>query len=74
MNWDKALRQIEQALAEGKDVTVRYHRKWMTNSSRWDKVYDISEYEWDGETCKVVNTYSDQIDKAMHIIDSVEVE
>ncbi len=74
MKWNKAVDQIEQALAAGKAVSVRYHRKWMTKLPQFDKVDSVSRYMWNGQICKAVNTYHDQIDGDMHIIDEVIIE
>lgn len=74
MKWNKAVEQIEQALAADKAVSVYYHRKWMKNDAHYDKVDSVCEYDWHGETCKSVNTYNDQIDEYSHIIDEVIIE
>lgn len=74
MKWDKAIKHIEFGLADGRDVEIRYHRKWMTNDVHYDKVTDVSEYDWQGKTCKVINTLYDQIDGEIHIVDFVRIE
>jgi len=80
MKWNKAVDQIEQALATRKAVSVRYHRKWMKQDEHFDKVEIVSKYEWWNDTkccfqiCKVVNTFHDQLDESSHIIDEVIIE
>lgn len=78
MNWNKAIRQIEQALAVDKAVSVEYHRKWMKNDSHCSAVDSVVEYQWEGQICKAVNLYdyaiSDQINEGSHIIDKVIIE
>ena len=74
MKWIKAVEQIEQALAAEKAVSVRYHRKWMKQDEYFDKVDSVSRYIWNGQICKAVNTYHDQLDGDMHIIDEVIIE
>lgn len=71
MKWDKAINKIEKALAEGANVAVHYHRKWMKNDSHLDDVESISKYEWNGQICKAVNTFHDQLNESSHIIDEV---
>ena len=73
MNWNKAVKQIEQALAAGSAVSVDYHRKWMKNDCHYDKVDNVVEYEYEGQICKAVNTWHDQINESSHIIDAVKV-
>ncbi|WP_458397845.1 hypothetical protein [Anaerotignum sp.] len=74
MKWSKAIAQIEEALAAGKDVEIRYHRKWMLQDAHCDKVYSVPEYEYNGQICKAVDTYCDGIDEGSHIIDAVIIE
>ena len=74
MKWNKAVRQIEAALNEGKTVEILYHRKWMLNDSHFDKVDSITEYDWKGKICKAVNTWHDGINESSHIIDEVRVK
>lgn len=71
MNWNKAVKKIEQALAEGANVAVRYHRKWVKQESHIDDVDCISDYDWNGQICKAVNTFHDQLNEGSHIIDEV---
>ena len=77
MKWNKAVDQIEQALAAGKAVSVRYHRKWMKQDEHFDKVYSVSRYVWNGQPLNdavAVNTYYDQLLISSHIIDEVIIE
>lgn len=74
MNWNKAVKQIEKALTAGSAVSVEYHRKWMKNDSHYDKVDNVVEYEYEGQICKAVNTWHDQINESSHIIDEVIIE
>ena len=74
MKWNKAVKQIEQALAADKAVSVHYHRKWMKQDSHFDKVDAVSEYKYEGLTCKAVSTYHDQLLESTHIIDEVIIE
>ena len=71
MKWNKAVKQIEQALAANKDVSIKYHRKWMKQDAHHDNVYSLAEYEYNGQICKAVNTYDDLINEDSHIIDEV---
>lgn len=74
MNWNKAVKQIEQALTADVAVSVRYHRKWMKNDCHFDKIDSVTEYEYKGQICKAVTTYHDQINEGSHIIDEVIIE
>jgi hypothetical protein len=80
MKWIKAVEQIEQALAAGKAVSVRYHRRWITKFPQFDKVDSVVEYDWWNNTkgcfqiCKAVNTYHKQLNEGSHIIDEVIIE
>lgn len=77
MNWNKAIRQIEQALAADKAVSVEYHRKWMKNDSHINDVEEVITYTYEGQICKALNLYngiSDQINEGSHIIDKVIIE
>ena len=74
MKWNKAIEKIEQALAEDHKVIIEYHRKWMKNDYHSDTVDNICEYEWQGQICKAVNTYNDQINESSHIIDAIAVD
>lgn len=74
MKWAKALRQIEWALANGYDVEIRYHRKWMPNDVHYDTVEFIPTYDWRGEECKAISTHHDQIDGTTHIVDYVRIK
>lgn len=71
MNWNKAVAKIEQALNEGANVAVQYHRKWMKNDSHIHDVEEVVEYEYKGKVCKALNLWGDQIDEGSHIIDQV---
>jgi hypothetical protein len=74
MKWNKAVKEIEDALAAGKAASIIYHRKWMKPDSHADLVEDISEYDWQGQICKAVNTRYDQLNEDSHIIDEVIIE
>ncbi len=76
MKWDKAMKQIEQALAAGKAVSVHYRRKYDRSACkyRYDHVESISSYPWKNEICKAVNTRTDQLDSYSHIIDEVIIK
>ena len=74
MKWNKAVEQIEQALAAEKAVSVHYHRKWMKQDAHYDKVDQVISYEWDGETVKAVSTYHNVVDPYSYIIDEVIIE
>ena len=77
MKWETAIAKIGMCLMQcveygGGSVEVTYHRKWNKKLIYFDTVDTIEEYEWNGEMCKVVTTYHDQIDGATHVIDKVE--
>lgn len=74
MKWNKAVEKIEKALANDDYVIITYHRKWMKNDSHTEAVDSISEYEWNGQICKAINTDGNQIDEDSHIIDEVAVD
>lgn len=74
MKWNKAVEQIEQALAAEQAVSVRYHRRWMTKLPQFDKVDSVVEYAYAGKICKAVNTYNDQLNEGSYIIDEVIIE
>lgn len=74
MNWNKAIEQIEQALAADKAVSVHYHRKWMKQDAHFDTVDKIISYQWDGETVKAISTYNNVVDPYSYIIDDVTIE
>lgn len=72
MKWNKAIQKIEKALADGaKSVMVSYHIKYDRYGWHHDTVENITEYEWNDQICKAVNTYSDQLTEGTHIIDEV---
>lgn len=71
MKWEKAIAKIEKALAEGANVGIQYHRKWMKNDSHIDDVDKVVTYDWHGTECKAINTFNDSIDEGSHIIDDV---
>lgn len=73
MKWEKAISQIETALANGLEVEIRYHRKWTRNANdfKWGMVTDVSEYKWHGQICKAINTHFDQLNEGTHIVDEV---
>ena len=75
MKWEKALKQIEAALTDNKEVEIKYHRKWAKNihDYRIGMVDNVVEYDWHGDTCKAINTYYDQVDEGTHIIDEVNI-
>ena len=74
MKWNAAVKQIEEALEEGKTVEIMYHRKYHTKISLFDVVESISEYTWHGLPEYGINTYRDQINDSWHIIDEVKVK
>ncbi len=71
MKWNKAIKEIENRLAKGEEVTIAYHRKYITAMGYIDKVWDVNPYEWKGTTCKSVNTSRDLLDEGSHIIDAI---
>lgn len=73
MKWNTAIKQIEQAMAEGRQVGIEYHRKWERNSRQFDVVYSVSEYDWNDDVCKGVTTYYDILDEDNYIIDGVVI-
>ena len=73
MKWAKAIAKIEKALAAEKTVVIEYHRKWILQDSHVEHVESVSEYEYEGQICKAVNTFSNQINEGSHIIDGVAV-
>lgn len=76
MKWNKAIEQIEKALADGKVVEVSFHRKWARNCNEFktDRVDCVSAYDWHGETCKGVSTFEGYgLDEGNFIIDDVIV-
>jgi hypothetical protein len=74
MKWNKAVAQIEEALAAGKYVEIRYHRKWMPQDAHFDKVWSVTEYKYNSQIYKAVSTYDDGIDEGSHIIDEVIIK
>jgi len=74
MNWNTAIKKIEQALAAGSAVSVQYHRKWMKQDAHIDTVDKIITYDWKGETVKAVSTYHNVVDPYSYIIDEVRKE
>lgn len=77
MKWSKAVQRIESALAEGKEVEVRYHRKWARNSNeldRWDIVDAVSAYDWQGQQCKGVSLRLNLLDEDNYIIDEITIK
>lgn len=73
MKWQKAIEKIEYALDSGRTVVIEYHRKWNLQDSHVDQVDNVVEYEYEGQICKAVNTWHDQIHESSHIIDGVAV-
>lgn len=75
MKWNKAIKLIEDALEAGQKVEIRYHRKWTRNPNefKWSMVESVSEYNWNNEICKAVNTIHDQLTEGTHIIDEVNI-
>lgn len=73
MKWNTAIKQIEQAMAEGKKVGVEYHRKWARNGRQFDAVYSVGEYVFNGEVCEGVTTYYDILDEDNYIIDGIVI-
>lgn len=73
MNWSKAIIKIEAALAEGKEVELKYHRKWARNVNefKWGMVENVVPYDWNGQICKAVNMHFDQLNEGTHIIDEI---
>ena len=77
MKWNKAIEQIEKALADGKRVEVSFHRKWARNCNEFktDKVDKVVSYDWHGEECKFVDTWEGYgLEEGNFIIDDVIVE
>ena len=77
MKWNKAIEQIEKALADGKRVEVSFHRKWARNCNEYktDKVDKVVSYDWHGEECKFVDTWEGYgLEEGNFIIDDVIVE
>lgn len=74
MKWAKAIRLIEWALAQGHDVEIRYHRKWMPNDTHYDTVSYLPRYDWNGQECRAITTFHDQIDGSTHIVDDVRIK
>ena len=73
MKWNTAIKIIEQAERNGETISIEYHRKWMKNSTRYGVIDTITEYEYNGETYKGLNTFTDILDESSHIIDSIEI-
>lgn len=73
MKWNKAVKEIEKAINNGEDVEIRYHIKHDTRQPRFEKVESISEYEYQGSTCKAINTYHDQVLEGLHVIDEIYI-
>lgn len=73
MKWNKAVKEIEEAIRYRVDVVVEYHVKHDTRQSRFEKVESISEYEYQGTKCKAINTYHDQVLEGLHVIDGIYV-
>ena len=71
MKWNTAIKQIENAIAENKKIEIDYHVKWNKSNCHIDNFDSIVLYEYNGETCKAVNTWFDQINEGSHIIDDV---
>ena len=73
MKWSKAVEIIEKELAQRNTVVIDYHRKWMKQQCGIDTVEKVVEYEYEGKTCKAVNTWHDQLNESSHIIDKINV-
>lgn len=76
MKWNKAIEQIEKAIADGKVVEVSFHRKWARNCNEFktDKVDAVGTYDWKGETLKFVDTWEGYgLEEGNFIIDEVIV-
>lgn len=74
MNWNTAIKKIEQALAADKAVSVHYHRKWMKQDAHFDTVDKIISYRWNDKAVKAISTYNDIVDPYSHIVDEVMEE
>lgn len=77
MKWNKAIAQIEKAIADGKVVEVSFHRKWARNFNEFktDKVDNVVSYDWHGEECKFVDTWEGYgLEEGNFIIDAVIVK
>lgn len=77
MKWNKAIDQIEKAIADGKFVEVSFHRKWARNCNEYktDKVDAVGTYDWNGETLKFVDTWQGYgLEEGNFIIDEVIVK
>ena len=78
MKWNKAIRMIEEALAENKEVEIKYHRKWNRNENevRWSMVSHVSEYTdiKSGTVCKAVHTPFYLLDEGNWIIEEINIE
>lgn len=73
MKWNKAVKEIEEAINNGEDVVIRYHIKHDTRQTRVMDVESVIEYEYKGSMCKAINTYDDQVLEGMHVIDEVAI-
>ena len=74
MKWSIAVQRIESALAEGKEVEVRYHRRYNTKISLIDKVDMVIDYKWHGVPEHDISTWRDQLSDYSHIIDEIIVK
>ena len=52
MKWAKAISKIKEAQNAGRDVIVKFHRKWARNDHefREGRVEMVVDYLWNGET------------------------
>lgn len=75
MKWNKSVGIIEKGLAEGKDVEIKYHRKWNRNENevRWSEVSQVSEYKFNGVLCKAIHTPFYLLDEGNWVIEIVRV-
>ena len=76
MKWDQAIAMIESALAEGKEVEIRYHRKYAKNVNeyRYSMVESVIPYKYKGQTKKAINLHFDQLLDSTHMVDEVYTE
>lgn len=75
MKWNTAVKKIEKALAEGHEVQIVYHTKYAKiYQSQFDLVENVLEYDWQGTTCKAINTNMNQLNESSHTIEAIFID
>ena len=75
MKWNTAIKQIEKAQAEGRQIQVAYHTKYAkVYHIEYDMVDYLVDYEWQGIQYKAINTYNNQLHSNSHTIDAIFID